>query len=69
MGDNQAGQNINSFLLVGFTIVSCVILHFIYNFIFGNKKKEENHEVESDSGKLSHLCCRYIGIYIIEKYD
>lgn len=52
MGDNQAGQSTNVFLLAGISIITCVIIHFIYKTIFGSKKKEgQNHEVESDSGK------------------
>ncbi|XP_075978394.1 transducin beta-like protein 2 isoform X2 [Anticarsia gemmatalis] len=51
MGDIQAGQNLNVFLMGGITIFLCVILHFAYKIVFKGKKKEAlKHEIESDSG-------------------
>ncbi|KAG6443751.1 transducin beta-like protein 2 isoform X2 [Manduca sexta] len=51
MGDVQAGQNTNTFILAGITILSCVILHFLYKTIFGSEKKEaQTHEKETDLG-------------------
>lgn len=53
MGDIEAGLNTNVFILAGFTILSCVIIHFLYKTIFGAEKKEAlNHEVASDLGML-----------------
>lgn len=51
MGDIQAGQNLNVFLISGITIIFCVALHFVYKIVFSNKKKEAlKHEVEPDTG-------------------
>ncbi|CAH0715565.1 unnamed protein product, partial [Brenthis ino] len=48
MGYTEAGQKINAYMLAGITVILCVILHFIYKTIFGNKKSEvQNHEAES----------------------
>lgn len=54
MGDILAGQNTNVFLIGGFTLLLCVIVHFVYKIAFKSKKKEAiKHEIESDSGKLN----------------
>lgn len=51
MGDFQAGQNLNMFLLAGITIFCSILLHFIYKIAFQSKKKEAlKHEVENDTG-------------------
>ncbi|CAH2096218.1 unnamed protein product [Euphydryas editha] len=48
MGITELSQNMNAFILAAITVVLCVILHFIYNTIFGNKKSEvQNHEAEN----------------------
>ena len=53
MGYTEAGQKMNAYILAGFTIVLCVILHLIYKTIFGNKKCEvQNHEAESVTGRI-----------------
>ncbi|XP_068633388.1 transducin beta-like protein 2 [Battus philenor] len=49
MGDINAGQYLNTFLLGGMTIVLCFILHLCYKTI-SNKKREAVHTTESDTG-------------------
>lgn len=66
MGDIQAGQNFNVFLLAGTTIFVCVILHFVYKTVFKSKKKEAlKHEIESDTGKFNACGINEIKILII----
>lgn len=53
MGNSEAGQKMNVYIIAGFTIVLCVILHFIYKTIFGNRKSEaQNDETESVTGRF-----------------
>ncbi|XP_053609163.1 transducin beta-like protein 2 isoform X2 [Plodia interpunctella] len=48
MGDNNAGQTMDVFVLAGITLAVCVIIHFIYK-TFGSKQKEAiEHETESN---------------------
>lgn len=56
MGELQAGQNINTFIWAGITVLSCVLIHFLYKIIFGSKKEEPiDDEKSSDLGKLYDL--------------
>lgn len=53
MGYTEAGQKMNAYIVAGFTIALCVIIHFIYKIVFGNKKCEvQNHEAESVTGRI-----------------
>lgn len=52
MGDIQAGENLNLYMMAGITILFCVIVHFVYNIVFKSKKKEALQQVESDTGKF-----------------
>ncbi|XP_039753111.1 exonuclease GOR-like isoform X1 [Pararge aegeria] len=47
MGYFEAGKTMNVYIMAGLTVFLCVILHFIYKTIFGNRKCE----VQSDETK------------------
>lgn len=53
MGDIQAGQNSNVYLLAGITILICAIAHFIYKIVLARRKEEAvDDETETETGKF-----------------
>ncbi|XP_034832316.1 transducin beta-like protein 2 isoform X2 [Maniola hyperantus] len=56
MGNFEAGQKMNVYIMAGFTVIICVILHFLYKIIFRNRKCEpQNVETESVTEALTDL--------------
>ncbi|VVC87722.1 unnamed protein product [Leptidea sinapis] len=51
-----AGQAMNVILLVGVTVLSCILIHYLFKIFFGGKKSEnKKHKAESEVAVVSDL--------------